>query len=180
MTKSILGIYATIILMLAKLNKKVYNVNSSQSELNERYSMDKINERVLESWINLITAIDSERLVLKMPYNEAIICNLLFRNKDKVITATDLCKLTNMQKSQMNRTLTSLENKNLIKRERSLNDKREIQIKLIEDGSNIYQEVHEHNIAIVDKIIERLGKEKTSEVLELFSLITSIAKEEIK
>ena len=142
--------------------------------------MDNINEKVLEAWINLIMAVDSERLVLKMPYNEAIICNILYHNKDQVVTATDLCKVTKMQKSQMNRTLTSLEKKGLIKRERSLNDKREIQIELLNDGSEVFQEVHHRNIQVVDKIVTRLGNERTNEILSLFELITSIAKDEIK
>lgn len=142
--------------------------------------MDDINEKVLEAWINLIMAVDSERLVLKMPYNEAIICNILYHNKDQVMTATDLCKVTKMKKSQMNRTLTSLEKKGLIKRERSLNDKREIRIELLNDGSELFREVHHRNIQVVDKIVKRLGSERTNEILESFALITSIAKDEIK
>lgn len=142
--------------------------------------MENINEAILEAWIDLITAVDSERLVFKMPYNEAIICNILYRNQDKEVTATDLCKYTKMQKSQMNRTLTSLENKGFIKRNRSLKDRREITIELINDNSGIFKEVHNSNLALIDKIISRIGVEHAEEIIKLFSTIATIAKEEIK
>ena len=142
--------------------------------------MENVNEKILDAWINLIMAVNSERLVLKMPFNEAIICNILDHNQDKIMTATDLCHITKMQKSQMNRTLTSLEKKGMIERQRREDNKREIQITLLDNGSETYQDVHNQNLAIVDKIIKRIGIEHADEIYNMFSLITSVAKEEIK
>ena len=142
--------------------------------------MENVNEKILDAWINLIMAVNSERLVLKMPFNEAIICNILDHNKEQIITATDLCHITKMQKSQMNRTLTSLEKKGMIERERRKDNKREIQITLLDSGSETYKEVHKQNLEIVSKIIKRIGIEHAEEIYKMFSLITSVAKEEIK
>ena len=76
--------------------------------------MKDTNEKILDAWVQLIMAVNSERLVTDMPFNEAVICNLLYRNKDLKMTATDLCEITGMQKSQMNRTLTAMESKDII------------------------------------------------------------------
>ena len=90
----------------------------------------KINEKILSAWLKMILAVDSERVVSELSYNESIICNVLYSNLDKEMTATELCTITKMQKSLMNRTLNSLELKQLIKKERSEKDKREIIEKL--------------------------------------------------
>ena len=71
--------------------------------------MRGVNEKVLTSWLKMIFSVDGEHLVTQLPYNEAVVCNLLLDNPEKQMTATDLCGITKMQKSLMNRTLTSLE-----------------------------------------------------------------------
>ncbi len=76
--------------------------------------MDKeeLDERLLCAWLRLTTVISNERVVTAMPYNEALICNILDQEADGVpLTATDLCEKTKMLKSQMNRTLNSMEKK---------------------------------------------------------------------
>lgn len=85
-----------------------------------------------------------------------------------------------MQKSQMNRTLTSMENKKILTRTRSSGDKRKIYVTLNEEQIKVYEDEHERILKIVDKLIERVGKENAQKALELFELIAHIAKEEIK
>ena len=96
------------------------------------------NERLLSAWFKMILAVDSERVVSKLSYNESIICNVLYSNLNDEMTATELCNITNMQKSLMNRTLTSLESKKLIERIRSKEDKRLVLVKLVNDVNNIF------------------------------------------
>ena len=100
-------------------------------------------------------------------------------NKENDITATDLCSLTKMQKSQMNRTLMNMEKKNWIIRQRSDKDKRQILIALNEEKMRAYQEQHEHILNIVNKLIELIGQENTEKTVELLNLIVQIAREEI-
>lgn len=76
--------------------------------------MDNLHESLLNSWLRLSTSINNARLVSEMTYNESLICNILYNQSktvNKYLTATDLCRMTNMLKSQMNRTLTQLEKK---------------------------------------------------------------------
>ena len=101
-----------------------------------------INEELLGAWLKLSVAINNEKVVSDMPYNEALICNILYRNQIhdplKKLTATDLCNATKMQKSQMNRTLNNMEEKSLIVRERSELDKRQVFVSLNMEQNEIY------------------------------------------
>ena len=90
----------------------------------------KQNEQVLEAWLQMTTVINNERITPDLPYNESMICRYLYQNQDINVTATDLCNYMRMQKSQMNRTLTSMEKKKLITRVRSEDDNRKIYITL--------------------------------------------------
>lgn len=142
--------------------------------------MQGVNEKVLTSWLKMILSVDGEHLVSQLPYNEAVVCNLLLDNPDKQMTATDLCGITKMQKSLMNRTLTSLESKKLIERIRSNEDKRLVLVKLVNDVNNIFMKQHEKTLKYVDKVINRIGKDKVDEIITLFDSITKIAQEEKK
>ena len=137
----------------------------------------KINEKILSAWLKMILAVDSERVVSELSYNESIICNVLYSNLDKEMTATELCTITKMQKSLMNRTLNSLEEKQLIKKERSEKDKREIVIQLVDNPNSLFMKQHTSTLAYVDKIIEHLG-EKSEEIINIFETIAKIAQEE--
>lgn len=145
--------------------------------------MDKLNEKLLDAWLRVSLTINSERVVSEMPYNESVICNILYRNEregtGKRITATDLCNYTKILKSQMNRTLTRLEEKNIITRERSSTDKRQIYVRFNMDKADLYIQQHAKILKLVDAFIEKFGKEKASEIIEMFNGISDLAKEVI-
>jgi len=143
----------------------------------------QLNEVLLGAWLKLSTAINNSRLVSEMSYNESLICNILYRSAtefpDKALTATDLCEETKILKSQMNRILTQLEDKNLITRERSKQDKRKVFIQLTTEQSNAYLKQHEQILKLLDSIIEKLGEEQTKEVIRALNGISDIADEVI-
>ena len=140
-----------------------------------------INEELLGAWLKLSVAINNEKVVSDMPYNEALICNILYRNQIhdplKKLTATDLCNATKMQKSQMNRTLNNMEEKSLIVRERSELDKRQVFVSLNMEQNEIYERQHVKILEMIDSLTERLGEEKSDQALQLFTMITNIAEE---
>jgi DNA-binding MarR family transcriptional regulator len=142
------------------------------------------NEILLGAWLKISTAINNSRLVSEMSYNESLICNILYRNTidnpEKKLTATDLCAETKILKSQMNRILTQLEDRNLITRERSPQDKRKIFIHLTTEQSNAYLKQHKQILVLLDRIIERLGPEKTDEIIRALNGISDVADEIIK
>lgn len=144
----------------------------------------QLNEVLLGAWLKISTAINNSRLVSEMSYNESLICNILYRNAteypDQKLIATDLCAETKILKSQMNRILTQLEEKNLITRERSLEDKRKIYVCLTSEQSNAYLKQHAQILKLLDDIIEKLGEEQTKEIICTLNGISNVAGEIIK
>lgn len=144
----------------------------------------QLNEALLDAWLKISTAVNNSRLVSEMSYNESRICNILYRNAleypEKFLTATDLCTETKILKSQMNRILTQLEEKKLITRERSPEDKRKIFIRLTTEQSNAYLTQHTQILKLLDNIIEKLGEEQTKEVIHALNGITDVAEQIIK
>lgn len=140
-----------------------------------------MNEKLLDAWLKLTTAIINERVVSDLPYNESVICNILYRNHsntpDRQVTATDLCRKMKMQKSQMNRTLSSMEEKQLISRERSAADKRQILVSLNLDQLEGYQRQHERILALIDRLLEKIGPEKAGDIVDMFTQIADTAEE---
>jgi len=141
--------------------------------------MENMNENLLHAWLRLSTSIVNSRIVSDLPYNEALVCNALYRNHKKTpdtpLTATDLCSITKMLKSQMNRTLNLLEEKNLIIRRRSDKDKRQIFITINAENFDIYIRQHEQILKFLDGIIERIGIQKTAYVTDALIEISDIA-----
>lgn len=143
--------------------------------------MTSLNEQLLDAWLSLSTTVINDRVVSEMPYNESLICNILYRNQledpARKLTATDLCSETRMLKSQMNRTLNSMEKKGFISRERSGQDKRQVLVTFHFDQADAYRTQHEKILKMADAIIGKLGVEKTYEVIDLFRAITRTADE---
>lgn len=146
--------------------------------------MQSINEKILNAWLKLSTSICNERIVSELPYNESLICGILHKNAkeqpEQKITATDLCEKTNIQKSQMNRILNTLEEKGLIFRKRSEKDKRQVYVSMNMENAEVYERQHKNILSVVDEIVEKVGKEKAEEIIQLFTLISNKAREVIK
>lgn len=139
--------------------------------------MNDIHEELLNAWLRLSTAINNTRLVSEMTYNESLICNILYNQAKKAgtITATDLCNMTNMLKSQMNRTLNQLEKKNMITRERSTIDKRQVYITMNLKQCQLYEQQHAKILHILDAVITKLGNEKAIDAISLLNQISDVA-----
>lgn len=141
--------------------------------------MEKQNEALLDAWLQLTTAVNNSRLVSELSFKESLICNLLYKNLRNAdvpaLTATDLCIATKMQKSQMNRTLTLLESKSMITRERSNDDLRRIHIVLNLEQAHVYLEQHAEILAMIEQLTAQLGPEKTQAATALFNEIASVA-----
>ena len=121
--------------------------------------------RLLDAWLSLTSVLWNTRIVHSMTYNEAHVLGILLRHcQEKVLTATDLIRSTHMLKSQMNKLLTSLEHKGFVRRARSAQDKRRIEIHLTAEGRIAYLQEHQGVEALLSKLIDRLGMEKTHSV----------------
>ena len=119
-------------------------------------------DRLLAAWLSLTSTLWNKRLVSTLTYNEAHVLGILLRAEDtaRVCTATTLIAQTRLLKSQMNKLLTTLENKGYITRTRSSEDKRVIFIALTESGEAAYLAEHAHVEAIVSQLIAQIGEDK--------------------
>ena len=141
--------------------------------------MEQVNETLLKSWLKLSSSVINPRVVAELTYKESHVCHILYHSylsdPQKHMTATDLCAQTKMLKSQMNRTLNLLEEKGIITRTRSEQDKRQVYVVMNWEGADKYRVQHERILKLVDGIIERLGEEQAGQTAQLMSRIADIA-----
>lgn len=146
--------------------------------------MQTIEEELLGAWLRLSTAIPKDKIASALPYNESLICNILYRNQmqnpGQLLTATDLCRETKMLKSQMNRTLNNMEGKRLIFKMRSPKDKRRIFIALNQEQIRPYQKQHLKILCFINEIIDKVGKEQAEDALRIFNLAADTVEEIVK
>lgn len=143
----------------------------------EEQEKNRVNEELLYAWLKMCTALNNSRTVTDLPFNESLICSLLYQNGRQPMTATDLCRETRILKSQMNRILDSLEQRGLILRTRSQTDRRQVLIRLNPDKLTPYLVQHEKILQIVDTLLERCGRERADEIRDLFLSLAKIAGE---
>ena len=149
--------------------------------------MEALNEQLLSAWLRISNTICNERIVTHLPYNEALVCNILYHqrmtNPDIYLTATDLCERTRLIKSLMNRTLNNLEEKKLIIKKKSEKDRHSVFVIFNEEKISQYEKGHNEVLQIVDNIIEKIedkiGAEKTKEIVNILNTISDAAIETI-
>ena len=121
--------------------------------------------KLLDAWLSLTSTLWNTRLVTSMTYNEAHVLGLL-QHHDRPMTATDLIARTHLLKSQMNKLLTALEGKGYITRERALEDKRRIEIRLTPQGEAAYIEEHRGIDAILSRLLDCIGEERALHIAD--------------
>lgn len=140
---------------------------------------ESLEEMLLDAWLDVSAVIRNDRFVNGLTFNETFICNLLLRQKRKdpsvYLTAADLCEMTGILKSQMNRCLTNLEKKGMIERIRSEEDKRKIFLKFREEHMEIYEKEHTYALRIPQMMIQELGRENVQQIVVMLNRITEIA-----
>jgi len=145
--------------------------------------MEKLNERLLTAWLTMSSVVNNERIVSTIPFNEAHVCNLLYRQRqlapNKYLTATDLCAETRMLKSQMNKVLASLEKREMIERFTAPDDRRKSYIRLREENLERFEAVHARSIALVDHAIAKLGEEMAEQTVQLLTRIADYVDESL-
>ena len=140
------------------------------------YVDNTISEELLAEWIKVTSVIQNARIVRYLTYNEALVCNYLWHRLDSetdYLTPTQLCKMTGITKSLMNRIIKSLEEKKLIEYIRLENDRRLTPVRFNREKEAVFLKVHNNSIDIVDRLVEVLGREKSERILEALRDITA-------
>ena len=137
-----------------------------------------LNEAILDAWLQLTAIVNNDRLVSDLTLNESLVIRLL-NQADQPLSASELCQRMTMKKSQMNRTLTAMEDKGLILRKRTSHDKRRMDILLTSKGQQLVEYQHRKILRLIDALVRRLGEQQASEVRKLFLSIAAMASEEL-
>ena len=124
-----------------------------------------LNEELLEAWLRLSCVIDNQRLAADFPFNEALVCGLLSQGGCR--TASELCARTRILKSQMNAILRSLECQGVIARQRSQEDRRRVELRLLPAGLERYRASHRQALDTVDRLISGMGEDAARQLLPL-------------
>lgn len=120
-------------------------------------------ELVLQSWVRLSGILKNNRITKGLQYNEAIVMMLLYnRYKEDgigLISIKEITQATKMLKSLVNRTINSLEEKQLLKRCESEGDRRMSYVRCVEDKLEVFLRVHSQSLELAENIISIVGKE---------------------
>lgn len=122
----------------------------------------ELEERLLAAWLTLSSCVRNNRLVKTMSFNEIFACHILHRQKDSVVTATEIVRETGMLKSQVNKVLTDLEKKGFIQKVSFPEDKRKIGIMLTKTGEDAYNAEHTDVLLLLKSLRLRMGDEKVN------------------
>ena len=136
-------------------------------------------ENLLSSWLAVTASVRNERMVRSLTFQEVFICNILShaqKNNVKEITASVIVEQTGILKSQVNKILDTMEQKELIERLRSPHDKRYILIQLTALGQIQYQQEHTHILGIMEQLILQLGPDETNHLIPELSHLAAIMK----
>ena len=135
-------------------------------------------EALLAAWMEMTSWIRGNRLLETFSMNEMLILGALWRRQEAggpSLTATDLCRTTRLLKSQVNHILTALENRGLIERLRSREDRRVVCLRLREEAKPLYLREHRHVLRILSAVCDALGEEGTRQLTTLLAAATAAA-----
>ena len=137
----------------------------------------RMQEDLLYAWMEMSLHIRGNRILSDFSFNEILIYGLLSRRQKANLppmTATELGNYTRLLKSQINHILTSMEERGLIRRERSTQDKRVIYVHPLESALPRYEKEHEKVLNIVDCVFSSLGEEDAKTLTLLMRKATAV------
>lgn len=139
---------------------------------------NSLDEELLESWLQLSVQLNNARIVSKMPFNTALICNLLWnarQNGEEGLSQTELVRRTGMDKSLMSRTLRNMEKEGYILRSPSAENRHVTMVRLNPEEMTHFEQEHCHSLEVVAKLREEVGEENGERVLEVFRMVAAAA-----
>lgn len=135
-------------------------------------------ENLLSAWLCLCSRVKNDRFVKGMSFSEIFVCNILYKLKDgETVSATDIVEKTGMLKSQVNRVLSSLEQKEMIIRRFCMEDRRKIEVMLTKEGALIYLEEHKRVLLFMQKLCNKLGDAEADNAIETLYKLSEAVKE---
>ena len=121
--------------------------------------------QLLRAWVQLSGILKSSRFTKELPYNEAIVMLMLYEKYQYdgrgILSVKEITTSTKILKSQVNRTLNSLQQKGLLQRCDGEGDKRIAYVRCVEENLDVFLQVHASSMQIAAQIRDIIGPEDT-------------------
>ena len=122
---------------------------------------------LIQAWVQLSCILRNSRFTKALPYNEAIVMLQLYQAGDRPITIKQITEQTHMLKSQVNRTINSLEEKGLLERCEPEGDRRLGYVRMRNDRLVLFLQVHNESLQIAKEIGTIIGPEDTENFIRI-------------
>lgn len=132
---------------------------------------------LLQAWVQLSGILKNSRFTKGLSYNEAIIMLHLYEQWQLdgigILSVKEIISRTGMLKSLVNRTINSLESKELLERCRQDGDKRIIYVRCVQEKLDIFLTVHSSSMEIAHSIENIIGPEDTAAFIRIVEKISN-------
>lgn len=135
-----------------------------------------LNEELLATWLKLCAIVRNERITKFFTFREITICNLLInaKNEDiKFVTPSLITEKTGMLKSQTNKVLNGLLNKNCIEIKTNPKDKRQKFIVLTAYGRKKYLSEHSTILKIMNYLTSDMSEIEITKLCQNVNIISN-------
>lgn len=122
---------------------------------------------LIQAWVLLSGILKNSRFTKELPYNEAIVMLQLYQAGDTPISMKEITTQTHMLKSQVNRTINSLEAKGLLERCEGEGDRRVGYVRAVKERLDIFLQVHAASMEIAKNISDIIGPEDTDNFIRI-------------
>lgn len=132
---------------------------------------------LIRAWVQLSGMLKNSRFTKELPYNESIVMMLLYEryttDGNGMLSLKEITAQTRMLKSQVNRTVNSLEEKGLLQRCEADGDKRIAYVRCVAEKLDIFLEVHHASLQIARQISDIIGPEDTESFIRIVNKLES-------
>lgn len=123
--------------------------------------------QLIQAWVQLSGMLKNSRFTKALPYNESIIMLQLYEAGEQPISIKEITLRTRMLKSQVNRTINSLEAKGLLERCVGDGDRRIGYVRLRKEQLPLFLQVHAESMQIAQNISDIIGPEDTDHFIRI-------------
>lgn len=124
---------------------------------------------LIQAWVSLSGMLKNSRFTKELPYNESIVMLQLYQAGEQPISIKQITDRTHMLKSQVNRTINSLEEKGLLERCEGEGDRRLGYVRLRKERLELFLQVHAASMEIAKDISGIIGPEDTEHFIRIVS-----------
>lgn len=119
-------------------------------------------EQLVRAWIKLSGILKNTRITKGLMYNEATVMLLLYNRYQSdgmgLISIKEITQETKMLKSLVNRTVNSLEKKELLQRCEGTGDRRMAYVRCVAEKLPVFLAVHNASLSLAKGLIQIVGK----------------------